>query len=220
MAEINEIRELARELNLMNVANGTIDVTKENISNLKYLYNILSEEIRIRHEHRNTRLKKSSKLPNKKFDHYKITKGLEWQLQKISQFDFSNNHQNIIIIGDCSTGKTSLAVEIGNYAISKVAKVTYTKFDDLIFAIKAKTKLYAQVESSDVVIIDELFYTPITEEELLLIYKKFIFLSETRSLILITNRPLSKWSEMKVDQHLLETLKQRLLREAQLISLK
>lgn len=115
---------------------------------------------------------------------------------------------------------TSLAVEIGKYAINKIAKVYYIKLDDLLFSIKAKKKTYGQVVNSDVVIIDEMFYTPINDEELLLLYKTLIFLSETRSLILVTNRPLSKWSEMKVDQHLLETLKQRLLRDAQLISLK
>ena len=90
----------------------------------------------------------------------------------------------------------------------------------MLFAIKAKKKEYSLALKADVVIIDEVFYTPITDEELLLLYKTLIFLSETRSLILITNRPLSKWSEMKVDQHLLETLKQRLLKDAQLISLK
>ncbi len=220
MTDVNKIRELAKELCLMNIASGEIDITNECISNMDYLYDILFKEVQIRHRHRDERLKKSSKLPDKKFDHAKITKGLEWQLKKISEFDFRNCHQNIIIVGDCSTGKTSLAVEIGKYAINKIAKVYYIKLDDLLFSIKAKKKTYGQVVSSDVVIIDEMFYTPINDEELLLLYKTLIFLSETRSLILVTNRPLSKWSEMKVDQHLLETLKQRLLRDAQLISLK
>ena len=220
MATIKEIQELAKELNLVNIASGAINISKENISNKEYLYEILSQEIKIRHENRDKRLRKASKLPNKEFDYSKITKGLEWQLKKIKEFDFKSNNQNIIIVGDCSTGKTSLAIEIGNTAISKAAKVIYCKLDDLIFAIKAKKKFYSQVQNSDVVIVDEVFYTPIDDEDLLLLYKTFIFLSETRSLILITNRPLSKWSEMKVDQHLLETLKQRLLRDAQLISLK
>lgn len=220
MADVKEIRELAKELNLMNVASGKIDIRNETLSNLDYLYNILFEEVKIRHQNRDEKLKKTSKLPDKTFNHKKITKGLKWQLKKLSEFDFHNNIQNIIIVGDCSSGKTSLAVELGNYALKYSAKVFYIKLDDLLFAIKAKKKEYSLALKADVVIIDEVFYTPITDEELLLLYKTLIFLSETRSLILITNRPLSKWSEMKVDQHLLETLKQRLLKDAQLISLK
>lgn len=46
-----------------------------------------------------------------------------------------------------------------------------------------------------------------------------IFLQETRSIIIVTNRPLSSWKEMKVDSHLMETLQKRLIQNAQIISL-
>ena len=61
-------------------------------------------------------------------------------------------------------------------------------------------------QDCDVVVIDELFYVQPTDEELLAIYKILIFLQETRTLILITNRVLFTWKEMKVDTHLIETL--------------
>ena len=63
------------------------------------------------------------------------------------------------------------------------------------------------------------FYIAPTEEELILIYKIMMFLQETRSIILVTNRPLSSWKEMKVDTHLMETLQKRLMQNAQIISL-
>ena len=46
-----------------------------------------------------------------------------------------------------------------------------------------------------------------------------IFLQETRTLILITNRALFTWKEMKVDTHLIETLQKRLIADAQVITL-
>lgn len=58
-----------------------------------------------------------------------------------------------------------------------------------------------------------------TEEELEQAYKIMMFLQETRSLILITNRALSSWKEMKVVSHLVETLQKRLMQGAQLVSL-
>ncbi|WP_176755916.1 ATP-binding protein [Eubacterium pyruvativorans] len=54
-----------------------------------------------------------------------ITKGLQWQLQRIEQIDFRNIMENFVIVGDCATGKTSLASEIGRYALLKRAKVQY-----------------------------------------------------------------------------------------------
>lgn len=51
------------------------------------------------------------------------------------------------------------------------------------------------------------------------IRKEMMFLQETRSIILVTNRPLSSWKEMKVDSYLMETLQERLIQNAQIISL-
>ena len=68
-------------------------------------------------------------------------------------------------------------------------------------------------------ILDDVFYLPPDENELIEMYKVLMFLQETRSIILITNRPLSFWKDMKVDTHLVETLEKRLMHDAQIISL-
>ena len=84
---------------------------------------------------------------------------------------------------------------------------------------KLKKKIWNYILNADLVIVDELFYMTPTNEELEQAYKILIFLQETRSLVLITNRALSSWKEMKVDSHLVETLQKRLMQGAQLISL-
>lgn len=108
MADAKEIQELAKILNLQNVANGVIDLNNETISNKDYLYNILLEEVNIRNANKLKDIKKISRLKTLVFDETRITDGLKWQLFKIKEFDFTNNKQNIFIVGDCSTGKTSL----------------------------------------------------------------------------------------------------------------
>ena len=70
------------------------------------------------------------------------------------------------------------------------------------------------------IIIDDVFYIAPTEEELVTFYKTIVFLSETKSIVLITNRPLSEWTKMGVDKHLSETLRKRLMANAQLMHLK
>lgn len=219
MADAKEIQELARILNLQNIANGTIDLNNETISNKEYLYKILLEEINIRNANKLKDYKKNSRLKQLTFDETRITEGLKWQLSKLKEFDFASNKQNIFIVGDCSTGKTSLASTLGMNALEKGAKVIYITLDDLLIEFKLKKKVWNNILNGDLLIIDDVFYITPTEEELVLIYKILMFLQETRSIIIVTNRPLSSWKEMKVDSHLIETLQKRLMQNAQIISL-
>ncbi len=219
MADAKEIQELAKILNLQNVANGVIDLNNETISNKDYLYNILLEEVNIRNANKLKDIKKISKLKTLVFDETRITDGLKWQLSKIKEFDFTNNKQNIFIVGDCSTGKTSLASSIGLNAIEKGTKVIYITLDDLLLESKIKKKCWNNILNSDVIIIDDVFYITPTLEELTLFYKLIMFLQETRSIFIVTNRALSSWKEMNVDSHLIETLQKRLMQGAQIITL-
>lgn len=219
MADAKEIQELAKILNLQNVANGIINVNNETISNKDYLYNILLEEVNIRNANKLKDIKKISRLKPLVFDETRITDGLKWQLSKIKEFDFTNNKQNIFIVGDCSTGKTSLASTIGLNAIEKGTKVIYITLDDLLLESKIKKKCWNNILNSDVVIIDDVFYVTPSLEELTLLYKLIMFLQETRSIFIVTNRALSSWKEMNVDSHLIETLQKRLMQGAQIITL-
>ena len=219
MADVNEIRELARMLNLMNIANGAIDISDEKVSNKDYLYKILLEEVNIRKANKVRDFKKDAKLPNKKFDYTRITEGLKWQLSKIKEQDFKNDRQNIFIVGDCATGKTSLAVELANDMLEKGVRVVYVTYDNLVAESKIKKRLWNRILNCDVIVLDDVFYMTPDEEELIQVYKVLMFLQETRSIILITNRSLSSWKDIKVDTHLVETLEKRLMQDAQIIRL-
>ena len=48
MADISDIKKIAKELCLMNIANGIIELKEETVSNLDYLYNVLSKEKELR----------------------------------------------------------------------------------------------------------------------------------------------------------------------------
>lgn len=144
---------------------------------------------------------------------------MKWQLEKIKRIDFTSTKQNIFIVGDCSTGKTSLASELGNDALEKGTKVIYITYDNLVVESRLKKKQWNKILECDMLILDDVFYLPPDENELIEMYKVLMFLQETRSIILITNRPLSSWKDMKVDTHLVETLEKRLMQDAQIISL-
>ena len=62
MADLKDIQDLAKTLNLMNVASGVIDLTNEQISNKEYLYRIFSEEVRLRSENKLKQLRISKNM--------------------------------------------------------------------------------------------------------------------------------------------------------------
>lgn len=110
MADNKVIQVLARTLNLQNIASGVIDLNDETISNKEYLYKVLLEEVNIRKKNKLKDLKHLSRLKPLAFDELRISDGLKWQLSRIKEMDFNETRENIIIVGDCSTGKTSLAI--------------------------------------------------------------------------------------------------------------
>lgn len=219
MAEIFDVIMMAKELGLTHLGNGEIDLTDERVSNLDYLHNVLQQEIDMRQKAKAKRYTKRSRLPDRHYDYSYISSGLQWQLDRIKNFDFRTEHQNIIIIGKCCRGKTSLAVDISLEAIEKGAMAVYVTFEELIKCSGKKSHPWRYLIESDIVVIDELFYTTPTEEELLLFYKAITKLSGERSLILISNRDLPLWNEMKADRHVIETLSARLSHNSQMIYL-
>jgi len=219
MADIAEIKELAKSLNLMNMYNGIIDISDEKISNLDYLYNILKQEVDIRSENKVNNILKQSRLPKKEFDDSLITQGLKWQLKEIEKIDFKNTKQNIVIVGDVATGKTSLATYITRTAIQKGAKAIYFAEEDFIEAYKIRKTMRSKILHSDLIVLDELFYLTPSDENLVYLYKTIMVLAETRSFIFVTNRPLSEWENMNVDKHIVTTFRQRIMADAQLIHL-
>ena len=219
MADIKVIQDLARILNLQNIASGVIDLNDETNSNKEYLYKVLLEEVNIRKKNKLKDLKHMSRLKPLVFDELRISDGLKWQLSRIKEMDFNETRENIIIVGDCSTDKTSLATTIGNCAIEKGTKVVYVTQEELLVESKIKKKTWNNILIADMVIVDDMFYLTPSEEELIQVYKLLNFLQETRSIILVTNRPLSSWKNMKIDTHIVEILAKRLMQDAQIISL-
>lgn len=97
--------------------------------------------------------------------------------------------------------------------------MVYVNQEELLVESKIKKKTWNNILIADMVIVDDMFYLTPSEEELIRVYKLLMFLQETRSIILVTNRPLSSWKNMNIDTHIVETLAKRLMQDAQIISL-
>jgi DNA replication protein DnaC len=225
MADITEIRELAKKLNLWNIARGYIDLNDEKLSNLDYLQMILHKELEIRARQKQIKLRRASKLPNKVFDASNLNKGLEWQIKQLSHLTWLNEEQNIILLGKCGTGKTSLAVHFGETVIDNGHKTYYASIDTFISIVENKDinpkagAAFSYMRECDLIIIDDVFYLEPIRSELQAFYRAVSFLNETRSIIFITNREISAWLDAVEDKHLCQTLLDRITANCQIIRL-
>lgn len=225
MANISEIKEIAKLLNLSNLAKGKIDLNADYKNKLDYLEYVLREELTYRKKTRIKNNKEISSLPNIKFNKSYLVDGVKWQIKEIEKLKFIEEDRNIIITGSCGTGKTALSAEIGNVALDKGYKVVYRHFDDCLFIVNQKLKdnkqtaEYNKLKNADVIIIDDFLYLNIKDSDLEIIYKSLIFFNESRSLILISNRKPDEFIEAANDKHILNTLIERLKGNSHIISL-
>ena len=109
MASIGEIREMARLLNLQNIAKGYVDLADEKVSNLDYLAAVLGSELKMREQTALVKREKVSRLPSKVFIKEKVGSGVAWQIEQLETLEWIDEEQNLVIIGKCGSGKTSLA---------------------------------------------------------------------------------------------------------------
>ena len=225
MTSITEIQELARALNLQNIAKGIIDLSHDKESDLAYLKDVLQKEVEKREEFAVLRREKAGRLPKKEFVTTNINSGIAWQIERLEELEWIEKDQNLILIGKCGCGKTSLAAHLGRKALEAGIKVSYNTFDDFLYTINNKDASDKQMRrfryftASSLIIIDDMMYTGVRKEDLVKFYHSIMLLNETRSIIFITNRELSSWLEATEDRHLMQTLIDRITVNSQIIRL-
>lgn len=156
----------------------------------------------------------------------RLNSGTAWQIEHLQSLEWIDEDQNLFIIGKCGTGKTSLVSHLGRRAIEAGITVSYETIESFIYTIENKNNIagqrvrYKHWLNSSLIIIDDMMYAGLNNEELTEFYHTITLLNETRSIVIITNREFSSWVSRSNDAHLMQTLIERLTINSQLIRLK
>lgn len=212
-----DIRVLMRELNLNNVCAPSFELENNpNMSNLEYLEYVLSEEQRMRVQKKYERRMRQGNIPLGSYD--KTVNGInKEQLNRILTLGFTHGNENLIIIGQCRTGKTALAATLAESLITQNEVVYYVKLYDLLEILANKSvspagkRKYDYMMTSKMVIVDEFLYTSISNSELVQLFRFLSALNECASIVIITNRYLDEWLDAAEDEFQMQTLMERLL---------
>jgi DNA replication protein DnaC len=139
--------------------------------------------------------------------------------------EFVEEHANVVWIGGVGTGKTHLAIALGLACCHREHRVRFTtaaELTNLLVEAKREGRLSRKLEQLarfDVVVIDELGYVPFDRQGADLLFGFITKVYERRSLVVTTNLPFAKWSEVFLDATAAAAVIDRIVHHAAVLKL-
>jgi DNA replication protein DnaC len=123
----------------------------------------------------------------------------------LADSSFVADRHNVVLLGGVGTGKTHLAIALGLAACQherRVRYVTAAELSNTLVEAKAQGKLSRRLEwlaRYELVVLDELGYVPFDKLGAELLFSFVSRVYERRSLVVTTNLPFARWSEVFLD---------------------
>lgn len=233
---ISRLASLMESFTMKNSARHLPDLLEQaennSLSYREFLLDILETEVRCRNERRRKRNYAGAHFPPNirpvdEFDPAELESGITaTQIQQLKELNWLDAYGNIILAGPPGLGKTMIATGLGLEAINSGYTVCFERMTNFVKILDtAETERSAgfrlkNIRKAQLVIIDEIGYTPITREQA---NRFFNFISdsyESKSIIFTTNKEITEWAEMMGDPVLTTAMLDRILHHAKCFSLK
>lgn len=223
-----EIISYAKQFRLSVLVNGQFS-PPEGLGNQEYLLELLRAEAKSREERTTADRIKKAKLPAyKSFEEFdtNFQKGISAkELEILAKLEWLGSLYNLILIGPPGTGKTHIALAIGNKAVREGYKVAFTSMDNLVHILKtqeisrkSQTRL-SWVRKCDLLIVDEFGYLPVSKAEANFFFSLISELYENASIIITSNKGFEGWAEVLGDQILATAMLDRMTHRCQILNL-
>lgn len=205
------------------------EAESQKVSYLGFLSTLLNREIVDRNERRLKRNLAAAHFPTIKrledFEFGQVQGVTKSDVTKLLDFRWIDTHANTLWFGPPGLGKTHLSIGLGVKAIEAGYTVCFERIANLIKLLKmAQIQRQAGFRISkilkvDLVIIDEIGYTPIDRAEANKFFGLISELYEQTSIILTSNKGFDSWAEMMGDDVMTTALLDRLLHHAKVFNL-
>lgn len=195
-----------REVEFSNAQQFTLDL-------LRYIAKKRDEEVFLRNRQK-AGFEQLKLLEKFSFDNVEMPKGFDYSW--LTDFNFVESKQNLILLGNTGTGKTHLATALGVAACKKGYKPFYRRTSKLILELLQHhergtlPEYMKRLEQKDILILDEWGYLPVHKDGMRLLFNVIADAYERRSVILTTNLPFDEWNRIFGDERLLHAMIDRL----------
>jgi DNA replication protein DnaC len=148
------------------------------------------------------------------------------QVQQLLDFQWIEKAYNILFLGPPGVGKTHLATALGIQAVETGYRVSFITMEELIKALKTEdivTKSQQRLKRlrrSDLVIVDEIGFLPITKQEANMFFQVVSQLYENTSIIITSNKGFDEWPEFIGDPVITTAILDRLVHKSELFNMK
>lgn len=195
----------------------------------EFLRELLTYEERRREEKMIDRHLRMAKFPYQKtleeFDLKEQPSISERQLRQLRELSWLEESFNLIFLGPPGVGKTHIAIGLGLEAILKGYRVSFISMGELIPLLKTEEYLrksqlqMKKIRDADLVIIDDLMYMAMDQNEANLFFHLVNHLYERSSIILTSNKGPEEWGELLGDQGITTAILDRLLHRSEVLHL-
>lgn len=227
------ILKYIKELKLPTIKDGLDDMVSDAVAERwdyrRFLRTLLQREVEQRFENRKYQRIRNASFPQLKYLHELEREELPADgrslLPEFENLGFIREGRNIVMYGNPGTGKTHIAIGLGIKACMEGYTVYFTTVPHLLTKIKeAKTGKTLQLLESrfrkyDLVICDEMGYVGFDKEGADLLFNMLSTRTGTRSTIITTNLPFTRWEEIFKDKVLCSALVDRLCHKAYMVNM-
>jgi DNA replication protein DnaC len=189
----------------------------------------LGEQLRLKEQKAaKIRIKRATMPPLKTIEEFdfgfqrSITKE---QMLRLCDFTWVEDAYNIMFLGPPSVGKSHLATAIGYRALQSGYSVSFLTLDTLVRLLKtaeiasqSKNRLNT-IYKSDVVIIDEVGFLPVTKVEANLLFSFVSALHEKTSIIITSNKGFAEWTGFLGDEVITTAILDRLVYRCEIFNM-
>lgn len=205
------------------------EAEKSNESYISFMQRLLASELNYRVDKRFQRNMAGAHFPVRKdleaFDYAKVKGITKKEVAELLDFRWLDNHHNLLLFGAPGLGKTHLAIGIGVKAVEKGYIVCFERMTTLIRLLKTadihRSSAFRlnRMMKSDLLIIDEIGYTPIEKKEANLFFNLISELYEKTSVVITSNKGFQDWAEMMGDPIMTTALLDRLLHHSSIYNM-
>jgi DNA replication protein DnaC len=192
----------------------------ENIDHLGFLLRLCERELAGRERRAYERRLKAARFPQlKSLDEFDFTAQPSLKralVLELARGEFIDRRESVILLGGPGTGKTHVAIGLAAAACQRGKKVRFFRVSELLTQLleareeRALGRLRAQLARLELLVLDELGYVPASQVGAELLFDVLSTAYEKTSVIVTTNLPFDRWTEVLGSERLVGATLDRL----------